>query len=684
MRLFRAHLIDNFSRRLFVNLHGDSNIQEKTPDGDRDENVFEIKQGVSISLLIKAPKEGRIDSSYSYVNFWGTQEEKLDRLLYTEISSIRDNFKSKEPTYLFNSISESKDVLYESATPLANVLPVVCGIETKRDHFALGFDREELRARIGRFINFEGNTEELKAAFDVQDNDWSVASAKALLKGDPNWERYIQECSVRPFDNRAVFYCDFVLARTRGAAMKAMSFDNLGLVVSRQTKEEFGVFVSDKIITHKYVTAYDRSFLMPMHGETSESASENLRHSLVKLSAMNIFSDRTGLEFEDGIRRDLKQGIPASVQGGKAEKGAERTGRGDLVRTFGPRDFFDWVYAVLHSPVYRTRYAEFLKSDFPRIVTPNDRDIFAALVPLGRALTALHLLKSDEATILQNPEIRFVGRGEARVARGYPRYENGKILINDSRWFEDVPRETWEFHVGGYQVCDKWLKDRAAKGGKNPSPGRVLTDGDILHYRRVVTALTETRRIMAEIDRIIDAHGGWPNAFYMPPPPPPPPTVEEIIQADESRELEFKSTFQWDVRERKQNRDLQKSVLKTLVAFMNSEGGTLVIGVTDEKEIHGLDDDLGLTKSSLDVFEQTLLNVFSSTIGVAYAQHIAMRFADAPGGKKVCVIDVKASQEPTFLEFQGKHEFFIRRGNASVSLNPSEQHAYTRQRFGHA
>lgn len=99
------------------------------------------------------------------------------------------------------------------------------------------------------------------------------------------------------------------------------------------------------------------------------------------------------------------------------------------------------------------------------------------------------------------------------MAQRYPKYENGKVMINANRWFEDVPKATWEFHVGGYQVCEKWLKDRAGKGGKNPGLGRVLTEDDILHYRRVVTTLTKTRRLMAKIDTEIDKHGGWPGAF---------------------------------------------------------------------------------------------------------------------------------------------------------------------------
>ena len=200
-----------------------------------------------------------------------------------------------------------------------------------------------------------------------------------------------------------------------------------------------------------------------------------------------------------------------------------------------------------------------------------------------------------------------------------------------------------------------------------------------MHYRHIVTALTETRRLMAEIDQVIQGHGGWPSAFYVP--PPPPPSIEEIIKADESLELEFKATFQWDLKEGKQNRDLQKSVLKTLAAFMNTGGGTLVIGVTDDKEIHGLEDDLTLTRNSVDLFEQNLLTAFSNAIGVAYAQHISVRFADAPGEKIVCVVVAAPSPEPVFLEFQGKHEFYVRRGNASIALNPNDQHTYVRQRF---
>jgi hypothetical protein len=247
------------------------------------------------------------------------------------------------------------------------------------------------------------------------------------------------------------------------------------------------------------------------------SAGEHHRRPNIDRAWALAFGKTLGLTYEDGIPRGEQKSFGPDFQRQKAEQlGLLDTpwdGRGNLQKTFGPRDLFDYIYAVLHSPGYRSRYAEFLKSDFPRIPTPATRATFAALAALGRQLVGLHLLRPEDAAVLKTPDIRFAGTGEARVEKGYPEYKNGKVMINASRWFEDVPKATWEFHVGGYQVCEKWLKDRAGKGGKNPGPGRVLTEDDILHYRRVVVALTETRRLMAEIDTEIDKHGGWPGAF---------------------------------------------------------------------------------------------------------------------------------------------------------------------------
>ena len=156
------------------------------------------------------------------------------------------------------------------------------------------------------------------------------------------------------------------------------------------------------------------------------------------------------------------------------------------------------------------RYREFLKRDFPRIPLPGSRQLFTSLSRLGEKLVALHLLKSH---VLDDPIATQVGSGEFQVEQASYSDESVWIDKAKTRGFKGVPEEVWNFHIGGYQVCEKWLKDRQAKGGKNPRPGRVLTDEDIEHYQKIVVALSETIRIMAEIDEVIEAHGGWPGAF---------------------------------------------------------------------------------------------------------------------------------------------------------------------------
>jgi hypothetical protein len=231
-------------------------------------------------------------------------------------------------------------------------------------------------------------------------------------------------------------------------------------------------------------------WLIPTGAET------NARPNIAPSFARAIV-DAIGLRWRDAAEE------VSGRNGGKAP--GHWDGRGDSIQEFGPRDLFDWIYAVLHSPAYRIRYAKSLKSGFPRIPLPGSVALFRAQVPLGAQLVALHLLDTHAAATLTEPrEPRFAGRGPATVAKGYPKYADGRVHISPDRWFEPVPSAVWEFHIGGYQVCQKWLKDRR---------GRTLSPEDQLHYRRIVVALGETIRLMAEVDRVVEAHGGWPSAF---------------------------------------------------------------------------------------------------------------------------------------------------------------------------
>ena len=197
-------------------------------------------------------------------------------------------------------------------------------------------------------------------------------------------------------------------------------------------------------------------------------------------------------------------------------------GKGNLMRDFGPEDVFHYIYAVLHSPTYRERYAEFLKIDFPRIPLTSDPELFRALCEKGETLVGLHLMESP---LLSGEGFitRFDVPGDDTVEKGHPKYlapgepepgtrdalAAGLVYISKEKpkegtkgqYFEGVPPEVWGFHVGGYQVCEKWLKDRR---------GRQLNYEDLEHYQKIVVALRETIRLMAKIDDAIDQHGGWP------------------------------------------------------------------------------------------------------------------------------------------------------------------------------
>jgi predicted helicase len=163
-----------------------------------------------------------------------------------------------------------------------------------------------------------------------------------------------------------------------------------------------------------------------------------------------------------------------------------------------PEAIFNYVYAVLYAPTYRARYAEFLRLDFPRIPLAADRDLFDALAALGGRLVALHLLRSPE---LDPPLARFEGAGDGRVAKGKGvRYDADaqRVTINAAQYFAPVPPEVWAYQVGGYQVCHKWLKDRAE---------RQLSLDEVRTYCRIVTALARTIEIQREIDALYAAAG---------------------------------------------------------------------------------------------------------------------------------------------------------------------------------
>ena len=245
----------------------------------------------------------------------------------------------------------------------------------------------------------------------------------------------------------------------RPEVMRHMMQDNLGLISPKQFKEQPGAFVTDTIIGHKTVSAYDINYLFPLYLYPDTDKKD-------------LFSHKRGLEKrQPNISPEF---ITALAQVYKKEP--------------TPEEIFNYVYTVLYSNIYRTKYAGFLKIDFPRIPFTKDYKLFCKMGELGKSLVDLHLLKSRE---IDPPITKLQGKGDNKVEK--VTYKEGKVLINNDQYFEGITEEVWQYQIGGYQVCDKWLKDRK---------GRILSLDDIRHYCKVVTAIKNTIEIQKEIDKL--------------------------------------------------------------------------------------------------------------------------------------------------------------------------------------
>lgn len=262
---------------------------------------------------------------------------------------------------------------------------------------------------------------------------------------------------------------------------------NICLFTGRQSKEPFAILCSRLLCgQHKITSVYDGSYAFPLYLYPTGAKS-------------NLFDEDAPADTPDGRRANL---APAFIEAFASRLNLRclPDGKGDLITTFAPEDVFAYMYAVFHSPAYRSRYSEFLKIDFPRLPLTSDAELFRVLCGLGSELVSLHLMETTGAALPSYPE------GGSNVVEAI-RYTEpnpeaaGRVWINKTQYFEGVAPEVWEFHVGGYQVCAKWLKDRK---------GRTLSYDDLLHYERVCAALSETIRLMTAIDAAIEGAGGFP------------------------------------------------------------------------------------------------------------------------------------------------------------------------------
>ena len=481
-RRMRESLMQAFDEIYILDLHGSSKKREKTPDGGKDENVFDITVGVSILLAVRLAKTGPPSGGWAparvfHAELWGERKGKYDWLSQNDASQTPwTKLAPTKPYFFFVPKDFDAGSEYESGWKLCDVFSrFQNGVKTDRDDLFIDFDRTELSERMRRFYSDEGLTEQFRATYRVENSSSYdlLARRRRTRFEDAN----VQAFFYRPFDTRWLYYAPDLTSRPAYDIMRHMlAGHNRAIVTTRKTEEKFGVLCTCLLAGHKSVAAYDINTMFPLY---LYPAADELGASAGRRPNINP-------EFLKALAEKLK---------------VSQTEPHGLPQGVTPEDIFHYAYAVFHSPTYRARYAEFLKIDFPRLPLTGNRDLFFRLAALGGELVALHLMESPK---LNDLITEFPVKGTDTVEKVQYNDKDERVWINPTQYFGGGPAAIWNFHIGGYQVCEKWLKDRK---------GRKLTYEDTRHYQRIVVALNETIRDMKEIDEVIRQHGDWPTAF---------------------------------------------------------------------------------------------------------------------------------------------------------------------------
>ena len=486
-RGMRQSLMQSFDDIYLLDLHGNSNRKEKSPDGSKDENVFDIQQGVAIGLFVKRGKVQNKPAQVYHADLYGTRESKYAGLAENDVSSTGwQALKPQTPFYLFVPQDETVRAEYEQGWRITDIMPVnSVGIVTARDALTIHWSREDIWRVVNDFANLP--VEEAREKYDLgkDSQDWKIAWAQTDLKESGLSKGQLAPVLYRPFDMRHTYYTgkpSGFHCRPRGEVMRQMlAGKNLGFATTRSTEIERGwehLFCTNGLLTHHTVSIKEVNYLFPLY--------------LYSTAKTDLFDDRAA----GGRRPNLAPEFIADFSA-RLQLDFVPDGCGDLRKTYGPEDVFHYAYAVFHAPTYRSRYAEFLKGDFPRLPLTRDVALFRSLCALGKELVALHLMEQ-----LPKLETRYPEAGDNTVdAVRYTEPGNGvhgRAWINQTQYFDNVSPEVWGYHIGGYQVCQKWLKDRK---------GRQLSYDDLTHYRGIVAALARTIELQAAID---DAIGEWP------------------------------------------------------------------------------------------------------------------------------------------------------------------------------
>ena len=502
-RQMRKSLLESFDKIYVLDLHGNARTLETTLDGGKDENVFDIMAGVSINIFIKTNKKQKSSSSRVFTyDLLGKRDYKYKTLDKSSIDNLNwTEIKAQEPEYFFSKQNfELKDIYLKGLQISKLFNSHASGIKSERDHLIASFDKDDLLniLKDSSFLTVEEFRQKHTPKKDGR--DWKVKTAiEDLQTNSPAIVRF----NYRPFDHRYTFYTGKTkgfMAYPRDEVNKNIVLkDNLLLLSCRQqsTFDFQHVFISKLISDMCSVSLQTKEtgYTFPLYIYTNPE--QDNQTNLLEANNQDTPADTAKRvpNLDPKIIADIAKAIGLTFTNEKE----------DTAGTFAPIDILDYIYAVLHSPTYRETYKDFLKIDFPRVPYPSDADTFWQLVALGSELRQTHLLESPKlAAQTKALGVGYPVGGDNAVTRkmtktsvGFEPDEVdssiGKVWLNDTQYFTNVPLVAWEFYIGGYQPAQKWLKDRQ---------GRTLDISDVRHYMNIIAALSLTHELMQQIDDI--------------------------------------------------------------------------------------------------------------------------------------------------------------------------------------
>jgi len=495
-RFMRYQLMLSFNRIYVYDLHGNYEKEKETfaklrdNEVDKDENVFDhVTEGITILLCVKE-KDNPEQASIFHAEEWGKRSIKYEILANSDVSKTSwQELKPLSPFFLFipHDITHSSE--YQQGHKITDIFSLnSVGIITARDKLTVKSSKEAVFETVNDFAFLPPDEAREKYQLGKDTRDWRVEYAQRDLKKSglikDQFVPLSKVCPIhyRPYDIRYTYYT----GRSKGfhcmprneVMRNMLPGDNLALITSRLTKGEAfrHVQVTQHIVEVICMSSKtsNNGFVFPLYLYLEQGDTENkpLKKELnISAQFLNVLANRLNLPQIEPY------GLPLGLMA---------------------EDIFYYIYAVLHSPSYRKRYAEFLKMDFPRVPLTDDMALFRDLGHLGKQLTAIQLLDIKAVSAFHTPMNPLLGATDSFSNNLVEKmkYDNTqqRIYINQSQYFDKVPSEIWEYHLGGYQVCHKWLKDRNK---------RELTKEEVLHYQRILIAISETLRLMQKIDERI-------------------------------------------------------------------------------------------------------------------------------------------------------------------------------------